>query len=65
MRMMTASRISGVAYGLHGQPQWRRKTITVGLSVGRARLGCTGAGEPTCGTGATSLAGGVLKDSHS
>lgn len=48
-------------YGLHGQPQCRRKTIIVGLS-GSFSLSCDGAGSPTFGIGAVCFAGGDLKD---
>lgn len=56
---------TGEGGNLQGQPQWRRKTMIVGLSAGSSRLGLTGALSPTFGTGATSLAGGVFHESHS
>lgn len=50
---------------LQGQPQWRRKRMTVGLPVFNGIFVDLGACEPTAGTLATDLASGVLRDSIS
>jgi hypothetical protein len=50
---------------LQGHPQCLKKTITVALSVGSFRFGCTGALDPSVGDGATSLLVGVFQESSS